>query len=64
MCRTVLRPQDSVTALFSEVVTCKDGWNNAGGTIWLEAGKEYAHLYEVQSRYYTEGGMEDAAFDA
>ena len=30
----------------------------------MEAGKEYAHLYEVQSRYYTEGGMEDAAFDA
>ncbi len=29
----------------------------------MEAGKEYAHLYEVQSRYYTEGGMEDAAFD-
>ncbi len=25
----------------------------------MEAGKEYAHLYEVQSRYYTEGGMED-----
>ena len=30
----------------------------------MEAGKEYANLYEVQSRYYTEGGMEDAAFDA
>lgn len=30
----------------------------------MKAGKEYAHLYEVQSRYYTEGGMEDAAFDA
>lgn len=30
----------------------------------MEAGKEYAHLYEMQSRYYTEGGMEDAAFDA
>ena len=30
----------------------------------MEAGKAYAHLYEVQSRYYTEGGMEDAAFDA
>ena len=29
----------------------------------METGKEYAHLYEVQSRYYTEGGMEDAAFD-
>lgn len=26
---------------FSEVVSCKDGWNNAGGTIYLEAGKEY-----------------------
>ena len=30
----------------------------------MEAGKEYAHLYEVQSRYYTEGGMEDAALNA
>ncbi len=30
----------------------------------MDAGKEYAHLYEVQSRYYTEGGMEDAAFHA
>lgn len=26
---------------FSEVVPCKDGWNNAGGTVWLEAGKQY-----------------------
>ena len=34
----------------------------AGGI--AEMGTEYAHLYEVQSRYYTEGGMEDAAFDA
>lgn len=30
----------------------------------MDAGKEYAHLYEIQSRYYTEGGMEDAAFHA
>ena len=30
----------------------------------MDAGKEYAHLYEVQSRYYTEGGMEDATFHA
>jgi beta-glucosidase len=26
---------------FSEVVPCRDGWNNAGGSIYLEAGKEY-----------------------
>lgn len=30
----------------------------------MDAGKEYAHLYEIQSRYYTEGGMEDDAFHA
>lgn len=26
---------------FSEVVPCSDGWNNAGGTIYLEKGKQY-----------------------
>lgn len=26
---------------FSEVVTCKDGWNNAGGYVHLEAGEQY-----------------------
>ena len=26
---------------FSEVVPCADGWNNAGGAVYLEAGKEY-----------------------
>lgn len=26
---------------FSEVVPCRDGWNNAGGSVYLEAGKEY-----------------------
>lgn len=26
---------------FSEVVSCADGWNNAGGMVWLEAGKKY-----------------------
>lgn len=26
---------------FSEVVPCADGWNNAGGTVYLEKGKQY-----------------------
>ncbi|MDD2970721.1 MAG: glycoside hydrolase family 3 C-terminal domain-containing protein [Lachnospiraceae bacterium] len=26
---------------FSEVVSCRDGWNNAGGTLYMEAGKTY-----------------------
>lgn len=26
---------------FSEVVSCQDGWNNAGGTVYMEAGKTY-----------------------
>lgn len=38
---------------FSEVVTCKDGWNNAGGTVYLEAGKRY-ELYFNHTCIYLE----------
>ena len=30
----------------------------------MAAGKEYAHLYEVQSKYYMEGGKADVTFNA
>ncbi len=32
---------NGVTNPFSEVIPCKDGYNNAGGYVYLEAGKEY-----------------------
>ena len=59
---------------FSEVVTCKDGWNNAGGTIWLEAGKEYEIYFnhtciyldplEVRLAWTTPSMMEKAMKEA
>lgn len=38
---------------FSEVVPCKDGWNNAGGTIFMEKGKRY-ELYFNHTCIYLE----------
>jgi beta-glucosidase len=35
----------------SEVVTCMDGFNNAGGTVYLEAGKEYGIFFNQCSVY-------------
>lgn len=32
---------NGTTDPYSEVVPCEDGWNNAGGYVYLEAGKEY-----------------------
>ena len=32
---------NGITDPYSEVVPCEDGWNNAGGYVYLEAGKEY-----------------------
>ena len=37
----------------SEVVTCLDGFNNAGGTVYMEAGKEY-EIYFNQCCIYHE----------
>jgi len=36
---------------FSEVVTCADGWNNAGSGIYLEAGKKYEIYFNHTSLY-------------
>lgn len=38
---------------FSEVVPCADGWNNAGGTVYLEKGKQY-ELYFNHTCVYLE----------
>lgn len=38
---------------FSEVVSCKDDWNNAGGVIYLESGKTY-ELYFNHTCIYLE----------
>lgn len=59
---------------FSEVVPCKDGWNNAGGNIYLEAGEEYEIYFnhicicleplEVRLAWTTPSMAEKAAEDA
>ena len=38
---------------FSEVVPCSDGWNNAGGAVYLEKGKQY-ELYFNHTCVYLE----------
>lgn len=59
---------------FSEVVPCSDGWNNAGGSIYLEAGKEYEIYFnhtciyleplEVRLAWTTPSMSEKAIVDA
>lgn len=36
---------------FSEVVACRDGWNNAGGWVHLEAGEEYEIYFNHVTLY-------------
>lgn len=38
---------------YSEVVQCQDGWNNAGGTVYLEKGKSY-EIYFNHTNIYLE----------